>query len=440
MTQSKTYLISTAGSHGDVLPFMALAEGLIKQNPNNRVIIYATPLFEKFTPENVIFRPTSTNEFYYEMLKSFHENNPLKSIQKIMKVMQQVTPMIIEEMRKDIGVAPNNTVVIGSSVNPAPHLLAELYNLPFVSVHLAPLQIKSTQKIGRVLPFFDKIVEWNNPIVNKLFLQIMNLFVLNSNFVKPLNKIRQQYGLNKLNMSMLDWINSANLVIGLFDEKFGNPQSDWANIKIVGFPYYQQHKCSTNALNNEIVSFLEKDIQNKPVLFCAGTATSNAHQFFKTSYDACLKMNIRAIFVNNIKDQFSLLPNSISDNILLVDYVPYEQVLPLTSGFVHHGGIGSTAIALKSKVPQLIRPCAFDQFDNSRRITEMGLGVEILPKDYTIDNVVQSLQKMFNLDLQKIQQTLETEAVVETALNGIDKACQEIIKITEITYQTKAKA
>ena len=41
-------------------------------------------------------------------------------------------------------------------------------------------------------------------------------------------------------------------------------------------------------------------------------------------------------------------------------------------GFVHHGGIGTAAEALRSGTPQLITPFAWDQFDNGARIASLG--------------------------------------------------------------------
>jgi len=48
--------------------------------------------------------------------------------------------------------------------------------------------------------------------------------------------------------------------------------------------------------------------------------------------------------------------------------------LPRCAVFVHHGGIGSCAQGLRARVPQLIRPFAYDQFDNAARIEADGAG------------------------------------------------------------------
>lgn len=42
-------------------------------------------------------------------------------------------------------------------------------------------------------------------------------------------------------------------------------------------------------------------------------------------------------------------------------------------------------------MPQLIRPVVYDQFDNSARTTELGVGRELLVKQYTPQNVAKAL-------------------------------------------------
>jgi rhamnosyltransferase subunit B len=41
---------------------------------------------------------------------------------------------------------------------------------------------------------------------------------------------------------------------------------------------------------------------------------------------------------------------------------------------VHHGGVGSSAQALRAGIPQLVVPHAYDQFDNAMRLRRLGVG------------------------------------------------------------------
>jgi UDP:flavonoid glycosyltransferase YjiC (YdhE family) len=75
-------------------------------------------------------------------------------------------------------------------------------------------------------------------------------------------------------------------------------------------------------------------------------------------------------------------------------YVPFADLLPRLAAFVHHGGIGTTSQALRAGVPQLIRPMAYDQLDNSRRAQKLGVAIELLPSRYDAERAAEALDRL----------------------------------------------
>ena len=76
------------------------------------------------------------------------------------------------------------------------------------------------------------------------------------------------------------------------------------------------------------------------------------------------------------------LPLKLPANVRHFDYIPFSQLLPHAAAIVHHGGIGTCSQALKSGVPQLIHPMAFDQLDNAARLEYLGVAKSITPRKY----------------------------------------------------------
>jgi UDP:flavonoid glycosyltransferase YjiC (YdhE family) len=60
-------------------------------------------------------------------------------------------------------------------------------------------------------------------------------------------------------------------------------------------------------------------------------------------------------------------------HIHVIDTAPHDQLLPLTSAAVHHGGAGTTASALRAGIPMVICPFLGDQPFWGRRTTELGV-------------------------------------------------------------------
>jgi rhamnosyltransferase subunit B len=63
---------------------------------------------------------------------------------------------------------------------------------------------------------------------------------------------------------------------------------------------------------------------------------------------------------------------------------------------VHHGGIGTTAEALRAGIPQLIAPYAFDQFDNGRRAQKLGVAEVVLPRQMTVRRLHNRLDRLLS--------------------------------------------
>lgn len=59
---------------------------------------------------------------------------------------------------------------------------------------------------------------------------------------------------------------------------------------------------------------------------------------------------------------------------IAVDDVPHEWLFPRTAAVVHHGGAGTTAAGLRAGVPSLVVPLGFDQPYWGWRVAELGVG------------------------------------------------------------------
>jgi vancomycin aglycone glucosyltransferase len=68
-----------------------------------------------------------------------------------------------------------------------------------------------------------------------------------------------------------------------------------------------------------------------------------------------------------------------SDDVLAVEDVPHDKLLPRVAAAVHHGGAGTTTAALRAGIPQVIVPHMLDQFYWGHRVELLGIGPKALP-------------------------------------------------------------
>jgi rhamnosyltransferase subunit B len=107
--------------------------------------------------------------------------------------------------------------------------------------------------------------------------------------------------------------------------------------------------------------------------------------------EACGRLGRRGLLMTKYADQ---LPAKLPPAVRHFGFVPLSRLLPHTAALVHHGGIGSCAQGLASGVPQLVRPMAFDQFDNSRRLAALGVAEEISVKAFRGPAIAASLERL----------------------------------------------
>ena len=64
-------------------------------------------------------------------------------------------------------------------------------------------------------------------------------------------------------------------------------------------------------------------------------------------------------------------------HFVLENSVPHEWLFPQMAALVHHGGAGTTASALRSGVPSIITPVAFDQPELASKVEQIGVGIRL---------------------------------------------------------------
>ena len=215
----------------------------------------------------------------------------------------------------------------------------------------------------------------------------------------------------------------ALLQIGFFPEWFGMRAKDWPkNIKLVGFPLLNHASSSSRS---ELDTFIEK--QGAPIIFTSGTGVKDVEDLFKEGRKICEQLQVPGLFVGgNIGVEF-LQGSSLCTHM---DYIDFEYALPKALVIIHHGGIGTTAQAIKAGILQLIRPLKYDQPDNADRIYKLGLGTYVMPEKFKAEQVVPMISNM--LQKAKSSKALRHYAADVNNSSAIIDACDLIEQVYKV--------
>jgi UDP:flavonoid glycosyltransferase YjiC (YdhE family) len=257
-----------------------------------------------------------------------------------------------------------------ASVIFAPGLLWSLYDSP---------RLKGAMLGPRVPRFLKRAQFWMS---DRLFVQPI--------LGGALNGLRRELGLAPVQQIYSRWLFNSDLVLGLFPEWFGPPQPDWPAVtRTVGFPLWDSH--AEMPLSGDVLEFLAAG--EPPIAFSPGSANREAHSFFAAAVEACERLGQRGILLTKYAEQ---LPRQLPPAVRHYGFVPLSKLLPRTSALVHHGGVGSCAQGLAAGVPHLVQPMSYDQFDNSRRLVQLGVASEIARKHFRGREVAAALAPLLD--------------------------------------------
>lgn len=406
-------LISTFGSHGDILPFAALAKEFADRG--QEVVFFANDFFATIPSlQNIKFISIGTKRDYYRIFSNTADVSATKAFKAIATESARLSPTYYEAMQNEI--EDGETIIISSPLLFAGLLLKETRGVFVVTINLSPSIFRSNINPPRLA---DKWITTSTPnIVKNITWKAMDSLFYEPILTKPLNKLRLKLGLQKVKNIFHSWIHSADLVIGLFPKWFASPQKEWPkNVVLMNFVIPDK---ASQIIHSELTSFLESD---KPIVaVTVGTANSKGYNFFKTSIESLQKLDIKIILISHFDGQ---IPLFLPPNTINVRYVPFDYLLPKVSILIHHGGIGTTAVAMRAATPQIICPTAYDQFDNSKRAVELGVAKELSQKNYNQKNIAATVTEL--IDNKTFKQKSIEVASKFTQENTVKDTCDLIV-------------
>jgi UDP:flavonoid glycosyltransferase YjiC (YdhE family) len=378
-------LIVPFGSHGDVHPLLGL--GIALRERGYRVAFvshrYFDPLIHDHGFESAAFG--DADEFRAVM------NDP--GLWKPREGFAVVARGVVQSLRPihdaiaSLVTSPAETVIVGGSLAFAARVAQDSLRLPGATVHLQPGLIPSVYDTP-VFPGLDTR-RWPRWVKRPFFRWVFKT-MLDPHVAPGINAFRAELGLPPVSRLMDRWINSPDLVLGLFPAWYAPPQPDWPpQMKLCGFPLYDERE--STPLPPDLDAFL--CCGPPPIAFTPGSANVQGRDFFQRSIDACRLLGARGVLLTRHREQ---LPRPMPDGIFHSPFAPFSHLLPRVSALVHHGGIGTASQALAAGIPQLIMPLAHDQYDNASRLARLGVSRTVLPTNYRGPSVSQALDSLLS--------------------------------------------
>ncbi|MBA2667548.1 MAG: glycosyltransferase family 1 protein [Trueperaceae bacterium] len=381
-------LISIFGSTGDVHPFLAVGRELAGRG--HHVTCHANPYFERrVLGAGLDFVPLGTTEEYLGALADPRLMHRTRASRYLLgDLVARSVPKMVEFVRARH--VPEDTVVIASATAVGALLAADLYRIPSVFVHLAPATMPSVddpptlQFMPRWLPRTFGSVVWR--VADRLY----------DGWLAPaVNEVRRQHGEPPVERLLTRYFfRTPDLRVGLFPDWFAAPPGDWpVPTELLGFAFQDSSGGLPDDDDHEpidaaLADFLAAPPSDAPIAVSMGTANMHSSTVYAAAIEAGARLGRRVLVLTQFPDG---LPQPLPPHALHVAYAPFSRVLPRCAALVHHGGVGTTAQALRAALPQVIVPRAYDQHDNGERVATLGCGVSMPQRTFGVERATATL-------------------------------------------------
>jgi rhamnosyltransferase subunit B len=361
-------LLVCIGSFGELYPLLGIGRALAQRG--HEVLVVANPFYEQQVRElGFGFAPLGSVTEMDEYL-----SNPstwhLWSFWKVSMdycALRTMRPLFqtIRELWE-----PGRSIVVGPGWAFGARLAQEKLGVPLVTIHLEPYLIRTLHDTPKMAPPM-LLRAWVPRSIKRLQFWIGDRWFIDRLLAPATNAFRRELGLRPESGFMGRWWHSPEAVAALWPDWFYRPQPDWpAQVNLCGFPLWDG--ADGSPLPEDVARFL--DAGEAPVIFTPGTLNKHARTFFAAAVDACRRLKLRGMLISRYRE---LLPEALPGGVEHFSHVPFGRLLPRARAIVHHGGTGTSALALAAGLPQVVIPLSFSQPDIAARLVSLGVAREV---------------------------------------------------------------
>jgi sterol 3beta-glucosyltransferase len=369
----------TYGSRGDVEPFVALGEGLIERG--HHVHLAAPQAFEELaTSHGITF--TGLPGDPGEAVKKLVDDAGKNWLRMMTTLGKFVLPLAKEVFTNAQQAAGGSDLVIHSFLlTGAGYEIAKRQGVPNLSVQFFPV-FSSTGNFPSLTAPELPLGRFYNHSTHKITNAILK-FGMKATYRWVQ---RQNPDLPDLTGWAFDGDAETRTPILYAISPHVVPPPDEMSATAYMTGYWSLKSSVKYEPSPELLGFLEAGAP--PVAICFGsTISKNSAKIAKIAHDALMECNVRGILVGKGLHNENLPPN-----ILWQDFVPYEWLFPRVAVIAHHGGAGTTGVALKAGVPNIVIPFASDQPFWGRRIHQLGISPKpIFARKLTVKKLAASI-------------------------------------------------
>lgn len=417
---AKKAVLATFGTLGDIYPFVALAAAFEARGFDTAIVAPDTHR-GAIDAEGLRYVAMRPNDRAIAAASGIDEAGAFRlMLRNPHFILDAIYMRFLRETFEDVRQAASGAdIVVTHSLLVGANLAAETLAVPTARIALAPLHLQSAHAPSltpgapyRLQPRRRVEVAFNR-VVRRAVRAVTNARM------GALRAFRRELGLPRSREDLfLDFgrANGAARIFGLYAPHFAPVQPDHPrNLVLPGFPFHASRDPRRRTLDPALARFLAEG--EPPVVFTLGSfAPLVSGDFYDRSLRAARACGLRAVLLAGDRDAARLATHASADAFICAG-APHASLFPQARYIVHHGGIGTTAEAMRAGKPQLVVPFFGDQHDHGARVQRLGLGRSIALARYDEAAAVSALRALVS---GEHDHAARRSAALVAGRNGVD--------------------
>ena len=435
MTNTRHFTVLALGSAGDVHPLLAIAIEL--QERGHDVLFLSTPEMEKLAQAaNLPFGAICTQADLDKTLchpKLWDARASLGVLWRYLGV-PAIRPSFNSLVARLKAHPQASHTVIASALAMGARIARECHAFHLVNAYTSPANLRQIDG-----PFFIgdvPIPSWLNRMSKHALWSVLDHYKLDPLMRPGIEGFRSELGMHPIGKGYLKtWMHSPDAGIALWPkwwDAIQHPRQYQA-------PWQADFVFLDPAPSAKLPAALQDFLNagKPPIVWMPGSAVRNTRDFFHNAQKLCTELKERGLFLSSQMEQF---PITIPGQTYAASLTPFAALLPHCKLLVHHGGIGSTAAAIRAGIPQVIVASAFDQFFNGQRVAQLGVGTWIKSTHATLAQLAKKIRLALLISSTSIaffQKQIDAKRTRIEISNGLEELSTTSVKISARLNQSR---
>ena len=390
-------LLVTFGSRGDVHPFVAVGQALVREgcravvatSAEHRELVLSAGL------EYVEVRPDATEVLTRLGLDMRALARSLAANDRFL-FEEIIFPHLHEAFSWFYPNCEDFDPILVHPLVFSAHAIAQKRGVPLVLLTLSPVLLPSAH---------DPPQGWGSPFISEpkgalgLGYNWIGLRVaaeLAWLWAAPLRRFRRELGLPPRGGFGFFFSSDPDLeTIGLFSPLLTRaPPDATQKILVAGHSFFDDPRAEDAAERAALERFLGEG--PAAIVFTLGSFfVHDALSHYRASLAAARALGERAVLLAR-KEDVAALQQEAGPEVFVGSYLRHSALFPRASFIVHHGGIGTSGQAMRAGRPQLVTPYLGEQQDNAARLKRLGVARELPGRRVTAAALVEELSALQN--------------------------------------------